>query len=62
MCSYSTNLSDMEKYIQVPRQPHLRLEHLPTTPPHWVYIPEQPWNDSTTNFTTYDQNSTLQVG
>jgi subtilase family serine protease len=59
---YTTNLTTISQYVEVPSGPSTQLG----TPPYFSsavgYIPEEPWNDSSSSFTTYADNTPYKFG
>ena len=59
---FTTSLSTLEQYIQVPSTTATMIGSSPYFATALGYIPEEPWNDSTNVFTTYQNNAPYQWG
>ena len=59
---FTTSLSTLEQYIQVPSTTATMIGNSPYFATALGYIPEEPWNDSTNVFTTYQNNAPYQWG
>jgi subtilase family serine protease len=59
---FTTNLSTVEQYIQVPSTSATLLGNPPYFGTANGYIPEEPWNNSTSVFTTYANNLPYKWG
>ena len=59
---FTTSLSTLEQYIQVPSTTATMIGSSPYFATALGYIPEEPWNDSTNVFTTYQNNAPYQMG
>jgi subtilase family serine protease len=59
---FTTSLSTLEQYIQVPSTSATMIGRSPYFATALGYIPEEPWNDSTNVFTTYQNNAPYQWG
>ena len=59
---FTASLSTLEQYIQVPSTTAAMTGRPPYFATSLGYIPEEPWNDSTNVFTTYQNNAPYRWG
>lgn len=59
---YTTNLSTIENYVNVPGSSNQIAGTSPYFSSALGYIPEEPWNDSSESFTTYANNTPYYYG